>query len=90
LPLGVRASVLGLAGLSGCPRTAGNVLADVRAPVFGLGPLRGYTHGRRQPLGVRAPVIGRRRREEGGEELEGKRDGVEGLGEPNATKPLAN
>jgi len=74
LPLGVRASVLGLAGLSGCPRTAGNVLADVRAPVFGLRPLRVSTHGRRQPLGVRAPVLGRRSREEGGDELEGKRD----------------
>jgi len=64
----------GPAGLSGCPRTDGDVPSGARAPVLGLRPRGVSTHGRQRPSDVRAPVLGRSSREEGGEEREGEKD----------------
>ena len=79
---------LGPTGLSGYPRTDGNMPTGVRAPVLGFWPLRVSTHERQQPLGVRAPVPGRSQCEENDGEREGEEgDVADQLGEPPRALP---
>ena len=75
MPPGVRASVLGSTGLSGCPRTAGDVPTDVRALVVGLSASQGL-HAR-AAAAARRQSPGRRRtkiRGEGDEERQDEKE----------------